>query len=405
MKRFDPLHRLALLMRETGRRFILDDSFKSAASLAFTTLLALVPLVTIGLAVFSAFPAFKTFTGGVNEFISRAMLPSTVEQIVATHLEQFTQSAGRLTALGIVVLGVTAVLLMQTIDAALQRIFAVRRKRPLILRVLTYWGVLTLAPLLIGASLSMTSYLLTHPLIGSRQIHSLVLRDMVPLGLTAIAFTLLYKVVPNRSISTRHALIGGVCAALLFETMKRGFAFYIAKFPTYTLIYGAFAAIPIFLLWIYLSWLVVLLGAVLAATLPEWRLLHTTSSGSGETRIGERLRNLIAVLRVLVQAQRVGGVLASSTIAARAEVPLPSAEGLLDALEREGWAVRASGGERWTLSCDPHSLTLAHVYERVLFGDPLDDDFVERVRGIGQKALSVPLAALSNTTDDGRCAY
>ena len=148
-------------------------------------------------------------------------------------------------------------------DAALQRIFAVQRKRPLILRVLTYWGVLTLGPLLIGASLSLTSYLLTHPLIGDRYVRSVVLRDVVPLALTVVAFALLYKVVPNRMISTRHALIGGVCAALLFETMKRGFAFYIAKFPTYTLIYGAFATIPIFLVWLYLSWVVVLAGATL----------------------------------------------------------------------------------------------------------------------------------------------
>ena len=396
MKFLRPVHRFVVFMREVGRRFLVDDAFKLAASLAYTTLLALVPLVTIGFAVFSTLPAFKTFTVGVNEFISRAMLPSTVEQIVATHLEQFTQSAGRLTALGIVVLGVTAILLMQTIDAALQRIFAVRRKRPLILRVLTYWGVLTLGPLLIGASLSMTSYLLTHPLIGNRYVHSLVLRDVVPLALTAIAFTLLYKVVPNRMVSTRHALIGGVGAALLFETMKRGFAFYIAKFPTYTLIYGAFAAIPIFLLWIYLSWLVVLLGAVLAATLPERRLARMNMRGLNEGKVGERLRDLVAVLRVLVQAQGVRAVLTSSTVASRAQISLPLAEMLLDALERERWAVRASGGERWALSCDPHSITLAQVYERVLFGDPLDDEFVERLRRLDQEALNVPLSALGD---------
>ena len=396
MKFLRPVHRFVLFMREVGRRFIVDDSFKLAASLAYTTLLALVPLVTIGFAVFSAFPAFKTFTVGVNEFISHAMLPSTVEQIVATHLDQFTRSAGRLTALGIVVLGITAILLMQTIDAALQRIFAVRRKRPLILRVLTYWGVLTLGPLLIGASLSMTSYLLTHPLIGNQYVHSLVLRDVVPLALTAIAFTLLYKVVPNRKISTRHALIGGVCAALLFETMKRGFAFYIAQFPTYTLIYGAFAAIPIFLLWIYLSWLVVLLGAVLAATLPERRSMRMNTRGTDLEKVGERLRDLVAVLRVLVQAQRARAVLTSGTVASRAQISLPLAEMLLDALERERWAVRASGGERWALSCDPNSITLAQVYERVLFGDPLDDEFVKRVQRLDREALNVPLTALDD---------
>src|SRR5690606_2287142 len=225
MKRL--LGRIGSFLYETGRRFIIDDSFKQAASLAYTTLLALVPLITIGLAVFSAFPAFQNFTVGINEFLSRAMLPSTVEQIVATHLDQFTRSAGRLTALGIVVLGITAILLMQTIDASLQRIFSVRRKRPLMLRILTYWGVLTSGPLLIGASLSMTSYLLTRPLIGGRYVDKLVLLDVVPFVLTALAFSSLYKIVPNRAVASRDALIGGLCAALLFEIMKRGFAFYI----------------------------------------------------------------------------------------------------------------------------------------------------------------------------------
>ena len=385
-------------MHETGRRFVLDDSFKQAASLAYTTLLALVPLITIGLAVFSTFPAFQNFTVGINEFLSRTMLPATVEQIVSTHLEQFTRSAGRLTALGVIVLGITAILLMQTIDAALQRIFCVRRPRPLVLRVLTYWGVLTLGPLLIGASLSMTSYLLTRPLIGNRYIDSLVLLDVVPFALTALAFSALYKVVPNRVVATRDALIGGVSAALLFEIMKRGFAFYIAKFPTYTLIYGAFAAIPIFLVWIYLSWLVVLWGAVLAATLPEWRASRLRLSDTEEVRLAERARALFAVLRALVEAQRSTAVQSSAEIARRADVALPAAELMLDALGRGGWIVRASGGERWALNCDPNAVTVAQIYDGVLFGGDTGDELVERLRNTVRRTLDIPLSSLRDAT-------
>lgn len=394
-----PLRRLGSFLYETARRFVLDESFKQAASLAYTTLLALVPLITIGLAVFSTFPAFENFTVGINEFLSRTMLPSTVEQIVATHLEQFTRSAGRLTALGVIVLGITAILLMQTIDASLQRIFAVRRPRPLVLRVLTYWGVLTLGPLLIGASLSMTSYLLTRPLVGNRYVDSLVLLDVVPFALTALAFSALYKVVPNRAVATRDALIGGVCAALVFEIMKRGFAFYIAKFPTYTLIYGAFAAIPIFLVWIYLSWLVVLWGAVLTAALPEWRASRLRPAEAEEGSIGERARTLFAVLRVLVDAQRSNTLRTSAEIARRAEVALPTADAMLDALARTGRAVRASGGERWVLNCDPQAVTVAQIYDEVLFRGGRNDELVDRLRRTALQTLSVPLAALGDASD------
>lgn len=387
--------RLLFFVREVARRFLREDGLKLSASLAYTTLLALVPLVTIGLAVFSAFPAFpafKTFTGNVNDFVSRAMLPPTVEQIVATHLEQFTRSAGRLTALGIAVLGVTALLLMQTIDAALQRIFSVHRRRALSLRVLTYWGVLTLGPLLIGASISITSYVVTLSINVNDRFGAIALLDLVPAVLTALAFTLLYKVVPNRQVHAAHALAGGLFAAILFETAKRAFAVYIAAFPTYTLIYGAFAAIPIFLLWIYLSWVVVLLGAVLAATLPDWRAVHAIAKDVHGIREAQRAHLLFSVLRVLLEAQRDRLVLTGAGIAARAQAPLAEAELLLERLADAGWVVRASG-ERWALGCDPHILTLAQIYRRILFGHT-DDVLLARLLAASSTALDMPLAGL-----------
>lgn len=390
---FRPAQGLFRFLREVAHRFMVDECPKLAASLAYTTLLALVPLVTIGLAVFSAFPAFETFSIGVHDFLARTMLPATVEQIVAAHLEQFTRSAGRLTALGMAVLGITALLLMQTIDAAMQRIFAVQRTRPLMLRVLTYWGVLTLGPLLIGASVSISSYVVTASL-GENQRASVVLLDTVPVLLTVVAFTLLYKVVPNRRVSTFDALVGGICAAVLFELMKGGFTFYIARFPTYTLIYGAFAAIPIFLVWIYLSWLVVLLGAVIAATLPESRLTHSLLHEVRRDSMSLRMHRLLSVLRVLVEAQQRGAALSAQGIAERGRLSLPATEQMLEKLAAEDWVVRTSG-ERWALNCDTHTVTVAEIYARLIYGNVLEDELTARLARVSREVLDIPLARLA----------
>jgi membrane protein len=388
------LQRLLRLVPQVGRRFAEDDCFNRAASLTFTTLLALVPLVTIGLAIFSAFPAFKTFTTGVNEFISDTMLPSAVGQIVSTHLEEFTRSAGRLTALGMTVLTITAVLLMQTIDVALQKIFRVQRHRPLGVRVLVYWGVLTLGPLLIGVSLSMTSYFIRASTGMAQRLDVVMLLDLVPLLLTAVAFTLLYFIVPNRRINFRHALIGGLFAALLFETMKRTFAFYVAQFPTYTLIYGAFAAIPIFLLWIYLSWLVVLLGAVLAASLPNWRAPRYMRNLRPIEPVSDLLTELFGVLRALVIAQRDNRVLSTAKIAMHAGLPFDATERMLESLANHGW-VTQSLREHWTLSCDSHGTQVAHIFDSLLFKEGAESEpLIETLRRANAAVLQQPLANL-----------
>lgn len=366
-----------------------------AASLTYTTLLALVPLVTIGLAIFSAFPAFKQFTVGVNEFIAQTMLPEAVGQIVQTHLEEFTRSAGKLTALGFTVLTITAVLLMQTIDGALQRIFRVRRRRPLGLRVLVYWGVLTLGPLLIGASLSLSSYFMRASMSVAQRYDAVRALDLIPLALTIIAFTLLYYIVPNRRVLFRHALLGGFGAAILFELMKRVFAYYIAQFPTYTLIYGAFAAIPIFLLWIYLSWLVTLLGAVFAAALPNWSTFGKANALRPWTPLGESLDQVLRVLRALVNAHRQSRVLTTGQIAGRLGILIEDTERVLDELARGGWVARAVG-ERWSLACDAHTTTVAEVCDGFLFGAVEPASPLEEVRLSTMNLLSVPLASLAD---------
>lgn len=264
-------------LRYVGVRLKEDRCAQMAASLTFTTLLSLVPLITIALTVFSAFPVFGEYSTHFKEFILTNMAPETGGRIITGYMQQFAESASRLTAVGIVFLAITAMLLMMTIDNAFNMIWRVSRPRRLVQRVLVYWAVITLAPLLVGGSLSLTSWLTSVSSEYTRGMHSTML-DMlkiIPLLMTTAAFTLLFRVVPNRFVPMRHAVTGGLVAALAFESMNQAFAFYISYFPTYKLVYGAFASVPIFLLWVYFSWLTVLFGAIITASLSHWRSTHS----------------------------------------------------------------------------------------------------------------------------------
>jgi membrane protein len=254
-----------------------DRCTQMAASLTFTTLLSVVPLITIALTLFSVFPAFSEFSTPIKEFILKNMVPETGGRIITGYMEQFAESASRLTAVGLVFLAVTAMLLMLTIDNAFNMIWRVSRPRSLLQRVLVYWSVLTLAPLLVGGSLSLTSWLVGFSAEYAQRVPSLSMDaiKLIPLVLTTAAFTLLFRVVPNRFVPMQHAVIGGLIASVAFESMNRAFAFYISHFPTYKLVYGAFASVPIFLMWVYFSWITVLFGAIITASLSHWRSTHS----------------------------------------------------------------------------------------------------------------------------------
>jgi membrane protein len=263
---------LVVLALLAWRRFQEERCPQIAASLTFTTLLAIVPIITVALTAISAFPVFRELLQHVERFLVRTMVPESAA-MVAGYAEQFADNAARLTTVGIALLFVTAIIVLLTIDRAFNQIWRVARPRGLVKRIIVYWALLTVGPPLIGASLALTSWLVSQSL-GLAQYLPLageVLLDILPILLTGLAFTLAYITVPNRRVRVRDALTGGLLAALAFEAMKNGFAYYITQFPTYKLVYGAFASVPIFLLWIYLSWVVVLLGAVMAAVMPEWR--------------------------------------------------------------------------------------------------------------------------------------
>jgi len=267
-----PRH-LARFVRAVVQRFHEDRCTRVAGALAFTTVLALVPLTAVALAVFSIFPAFQAWMAVAQEFVYANFVPAFGE-VVRTNLQQFALKAGRLTAAGVVLLAATAILLMGTIEQAFNDIWRVQRARRPLQRFVIYWAILTLGPLLIGLSLSLTSSLFTGaPLAaqGPLQVLRRAVLEVLPFALQFSAFFLLYSVVPNVAVRWRHALIGALFAAVLFEMAQRAFAWFVFGVASYQAVYGAIAALPVFLIWIYLSWIVILLGAVLTAAMPGWR--------------------------------------------------------------------------------------------------------------------------------------
>jgi len=346
------------LARAAWARFQEERCMQLSGSLTYTTLLALVPLITVALAIATTFPGFREWTGQLDVWLTKNLLPPQIAGAITRYVGEFTAAAARLTALGIGFLAVTSVLLMLTIDRGLSQIFRITRPRPLAQRLLMYWAVLTLGPVLMGASISMTSMLVSASLGVARElplVHFLLLR-LAPFVLTTAAITLVYLAVPNRKVMFGHALVGGMVAGVAFEAMQRGFAVYITHFPTYAVVYGAFAAVPIFLVWMYLSWTVVLFGAAVTAVLPGYQ---------GEERRGQpagrQFYEALEVLGSLAQAQRGGRTLSLSKLVQEVGLAPDQVERLLERMERAGWIARGSG-DRWVLSRGADRLLVADVY-------------------------------------------
>lgn len=334
-----------------------------AGSLTFTTVLALVPLFAVTFALFTAFPIFNSFRDALQSFLAGHLMPESVNDQIFKYLNLFASKAKGLTAAGLIALLVTSVATMMTIESVFNVIWRVPRPRPLAQRVLVYWSILTLGPLLFGASLSISSYVFSQSLSLVRTLPTGAewLLSLLPVGLTALGFTLLYTYMPHVRVDWRDALVGGVAAALAFELAKRGFAFYIQKFPTYTAVYGAFAAVPIFLLWVYLSWLVTLLGATLTAILPALRQGHFHHRQFP----GSDLLDILTLLALLNEAREAGrpGV-ATADAATRLHCRLDHVLRLLTELEQLAWVgrlVRNGILDRWILLANPHQIRLEQL--------------------------------------------
>lgn len=344
-------------------RFKQDKCPQIAASLTFTTLLSLVPLITIGLMLFSAFPVFDEFSQHIKNFLLSNMVPETGGKMISRYMEQFAESASRLKTVGIVFLAVTAMLMLLTIDNAFNTIWRVSRPRTVLQRVLTYWAVLTLAPLLVGGSLTLTSWLVGMSAGYARQIPAVGVGALkiVPVLLTTFAFSLLFRIVPNRYVPLKHALIGGVVAAMAFESMNQMFGFYITNFPTYKLVYGAFASIPIFLLWVYLSWLTIILGAVITASLPHWRG-DAVQKISAATALYYALR----VLKLMHAGLQSGEVQTIPLLSKRLHISFDTLESLLGQMAQAGMVGKLAG-QGWALVRDVEHIGVQELYRVFVF--------------------------------------
>lgn len=263
-----PWRNTAHTLRE---RFSEDHLGLTASSLTFTTTMALVPFVTVVLAVFTAFPMFARFQSVLQKWLLESLIPVNIARQVMGYLNQFAGQANKLGGVGLVLLFVTALALILTIDHTLNGIWRVRTRRSLGQRVLVYWGALTLGPLLLGVSLSITSYVISASkgLVGVIPGGVQLLLDVLQFGLVAWGMAALYHFVPNTQVKWAHAWAGGLFVSAGFELAKRLLTLYLSKVPTYSVVYGAFATVPILLIWIYTAWVIVLLGAVIAAYLPS----------------------------------------------------------------------------------------------------------------------------------------
>lgn len=265
--------RLWRFAKLVGARFGEDRLNRVAQALSYTTLLALVPLSTLVFGLFSVFPVFESWMTTVQTFLYQHFVPASGD-VVQKYLNQFANKSAQLTAFGLLFLIVTALMLLATIEESFNEIWRAPQKRKWLNRFLGYWAILTLGPILVGLSISLTSYVVSLPLfkasyfVGAARTVAL---NSLPVLAEILAFLLLYMVVPNVQVRFSHALIGAIFAAILFELTKRGFALFVVKYSSYRLIYGAIAALPVFLIWIYLSWVITLLGAILVAVLPQWR--------------------------------------------------------------------------------------------------------------------------------------
>ena len=358
-------------------RFKQDRLGLCAGSLTFTATLALVPLFTVALSVFTAFPLFGRLRVALEKWLAGSLIPEGIASNVMGYLTQFSSKAGALGITGFAAFTFTAVSLVLTIDHTLNDIWRVPRRRPIGQRVLVYWAVLTLGPLALASSVAITSYVVTRsrgwaPGLAHMPGGVNVALALLQFALMTGALTLLYRYVPNTPVRWRHAGAGGLLACLGLTLARQGLGWYLGRIPTYSVIYGAFATLPILLLWIYLSWLAVLFGAVIAAYLPS--LLNGMARDAlrlGGTP-GWDFQMALEIVQQLARS-RGGGVhgLTTDDLAAALRTDTLHLNAALDALQALDWVgqlATRTGNEppRHALIADPAATPLAPLVERLL---------------------------------------
>lgn len=412
------------------RRFFAERLTAAAASLTYSTLLAIVPLLVIAFAILSGFSAFDAVKERMQEVFLSAVVPeagAAIEEYIAN----FTRNANNLTAVGIVALAVTALLLLSTIEQTLNRIWHVERPRPVLVRFLIFWAILTLGPLLIGGSFTLTSDLMNlagsveilntgGTIYASRLQETWLVNTLISIAINTIGFTALFVLVPARRVRIWHAAIGASLAAVAFEILSWGFNSFLTSGSSYETIYGALAAVPVFLIWIYTSWMVIILGAVVAASIPDW-LIARTAVPTGALRPSDRLAIAVTLLAKLHRQAQSGGMLDEQRLVDA--VPLEARDEIFDALLRSGYLSQtedscvALARDMYTTTVydlaydlklplgvkpDRDSAIPDEIVERLAAETTATRAMLERLHEAEVDILSSPLAHVLSPTDDDK---
>jgi len=348
-------------------RFIADKCIQRASALAYATLLAIVPMVALGFSVFTSFQAFDSFSSKLTETLLEYLLP-TSQQAVQGYLATVTDKTTALSVFGVLGLLFTATALLNTVEEAFNAIWRITRARALLSKFIAFWATLTLAPILIGASISITSYFTALPVFkqvaeGATYIGQAPF--LVPWLMSSLAMATLYTVLPNTAVPFRFATIGGMVAGALFEWAKFGFAFYITEVANYERLYGALSTLPVFLIWLYLIWVIVLVGSEIT-----FCLQHPEQSYRGHSKFlqpgMQQFYSHLILLRA-AQAMQKGETLAMSALLEETNIPDNIMQEWLDRLSQQELLRQTAGDAQpaWVLGRDADRLTLYDIFHSI----------------------------------------
>ena len=339
-------------------RFAQDRLGVTAGSLTFTTTIALVPMITVVLAVVTAFPVFNKFQDITQKWLVESLVPDNIARQVLGYLTLFAGKANKLGLAGLVALALSVLAMIFTIDRTLNAIWRVRRARTLGQRLLIYWTAMTVGPLVFGLSVSMSSYAISasKSVVGGMPGGVGLLLDSLQFGMVATVMAAMFYYLPNTRVRWGHAWMGAVFVALCLELAKRLLGLYLSKVPTYSLVYGAFATVPILLIWIYIAWVIVLLGATLTAYVPSLLAGAPRRRAGAGSEFQVALEILQALDAVRLEPAKGLGI---NALAARLELAAQDLEPTLERLVAMDWIGQLSEEQgveataRYVLLADP----------------------------------------------------
>lgn len=348
------------------QRFLDNSIPQVAGSLTHTTLLALVPLLTVMLVVITAFPMFGDLSAAFMDFIRSILVPSGAS-VISEYLNDFKNHAGKLTSIGIIMMVITSMMLVQTIDETFNRIWQVRRQRSLWVRLPMYWVLLTLGPLVAGFSITLSAYFMQLEKFHQLPYFAGSLKIIGQITFDTLLFSSIFRFVPNRYVAMKHALIGGFITSILLELAKTGFGLYIKNFNNYELIYGAFAAIPVFLIWLQMLWMIILSGAVFTYCLSYWQ----GEAYKHANRKQIEYDDIVALLLLLADAQTQGKTMREHSFRQHLPLGYDQLGNLLEALAEHNYIEYSKHG--WLLKTTPEHIRLSTLFTQFVY-NPNDNE-------------------------------